>query len=777
MAYRTGLVCGISIVAVLAAAPAMAADRIIIDAGESQTFENAEYSEYDAADQNGGVVSNAGRLDIKSDVTMSANAATNGGAIYSTGQLNVSGRFTNNSSETAGGAIYNTGTMQITSDNGNALFGGNKSNIGGAIYNSDTGVISEISHTLFQRNYGNFGGAINNSNLTGAIGGGIIDKIANASFIENSAGANQGGAIRNQGKIGTIETVAFIGNTAGNGGAINNGSLGVIGKIKASFNSNRALNGDVQQGGAIVNAGLIESITDSTFSGNSAGKQGGAIFNETNGTITFNGDNTFTGNFANGAANDIHNKGVINIADGTTTISGGITGDGTLTVADGATLSIGSTTLEQGTLNLDGTLSASIVNEAAFGKINVDKINIGINGKFDLMLGSTGTYDFGTAINTDNIIYNDAIYNVTVDGTNIIVATKSADEIAASSNLTGGAALALVGLANSDNYSMNIASLNAQSALAAGNTEYIERETAKLQPDSTPVVQSVATSVQNQVLSLATGRMTGGTVGRSGGDGVNAEYGVWVQGLMNRTKYSDVFSGDTNGISAGIDTLISGKYTVGIGYAYNQTDINAGARDTDIESNSVFLYGQYKPNKWYINASLNYTMATYTEMATAFGVTFDPEYDVDSFGGQVTGGYDFAFGLTPAVGLRYLHISQDGYNNGLADIDALDTDYLTGIAGVKYAFTIESEGRLIFRPELRAAATYDVMSDAATATMIIPGAGSYVVPGQRLSRLGGEFGLGLSVHYNEWEFSANYDLDLHEHYTSQTGMLKFRYTF
>ena len=82
MAYRTGLVCGISIVAVLAAAPAMAADRIIIDAGESQTFENAEYSEYDAADQNGGVVSNAGRLDIKSDVTMSANAPANGGAIY-----------------------------------------------------------------------------------------------------------------------------------------------------------------------------------------------------------------------------------------------------------------------------------------------------------------------------------------------------------------------------------------------------------------------------------------------------------------------------------------------------------------------------------------------------------------------------------------------------------------------------------------------------------------------------------------------------------------------
>ena len=121
--------------------------------------------------------------------------------------------------------------------------------------------------------------------------------------------------------------------------------------------------------------------------------------------------------------------------------------------------------------------------------------------------------------------------------------------------------------------------------------------------------------------------------------------------------------------------------------------------------------------------------------------------------------------------------AQDDYNNGLWEIKGADTDYLTGVIGAKYAFTIESDARLQFRPELRAAATYDVMSDEALSTVVLPGSASYVVSGDRLSRFGGEFGIGLSAIYNGLEISVNYDLDLHEHYTSQTGMLKFRYDF
>lgn len=733
--------------------PVFAEGQIVVGSGETYNLEEDQYEGYDNASLNGGVVSVSGTLNVASNVSFKNNKGDNGGV------------------------IYNEGITSITSESGNSLFGANVANSGGAIYNADTGNIKEISHVLFQRNQGQSGGAINNSNSTGAVGGGVIDRIANASFIENSAGTNQGGAIRNQGSIGNIETVAFISNVAGEGGAISNDSFGIIKKIDAQFNGNRALSGEVKQGGAIFNAGTIESITDSSFVGNQAGNSGGAIYNEKTGSITFNGSNSFTGNIADGDANDIYNSGNVTIADGTTTIGGGISGNGILTIENGATLSIGSTTLEQGTLNLYGTLSASIVNEQAFGKIDVAAINVGENGKLDLMLGSTGKYDFGTKISIDNIVYNDSIYNLSIDGTNIIVETKNIDEISSTSNLSSDAALALVGLANSSDYSMNIASLNAQSALDSGNISYVENESEKLLGDDKPVLQSIETEVQNQILSLASSRMGGGNIGRSGGDVANIDYGVWAQGLMNRTKYGNSFSGDTNGIAVGLDALVKGKYTIGIGYTYNEANVDSGARDIEITSNSLFLYSQYKPSKWYINTTLNYTMSNYAEMATAFGIIVTPEYDVDSFGGQILTGYNFAAGLTPELGVRYLHINQDDYNNGFADIEGLNTNYITSVAGIKYSFSIESEGRLYIRPEVRVAATYDVMADEAVTTVMVPGVAPYIVTGEQLSRFGGELGISLSAMYNEWDFSVGYDLDLRDNYTSHTGMFNVKYKF
>lgn len=768
----------------------------------------------------GGAIYNEGALTVSGDfinnIAKSETGAAWGGAINNTGDLVIKGgKMITDNSAGFGGAIWNEGNMtfdlEFDGDNRYIVFGNNQATAelgaGGAIYNK--GTIDNLSHALFQYNSAFQGGAINN-NISG-----VINNISASTFANNNAGWSAGGAIRNQGKIRTMSGLIFRENKSGNGGALWNGTAGsvveslsdvdFIGNIAISDNEKAE-----QQGGAITNAGRINLISDAdftsnqagvrggaianvapqgesdnyiklqdtTFTGNIAGQEGGAIWNNASGVIDFAGDNIFTDNVANGVGNDIHNLGTVNIVSGTTSINGGITGDGTLTIADGATLDIGTATIQQGTLNLDGTLAADLINEQAFGHIDVDNFNVGADGKLDLTFGSAGTYDFGGVIASDKITYKDGIYNVDVDGSNIIVSTKTVDEITESANLTTGAAIALVGLANSDNIAMNIASLNAQNALNNGDIEYIENESAKLLAEDKPVAQSVATSVQNQVLSLATSRMAGGAaMGRSGGDLADVEYGAWAQGLMNRTKYADKFNGDTNGIAVGADALIGGKYIIGIGYAYNTTDVNSSTRDTDITSNSLFLYGQYKPNKWYVNAALNYTMANYTEMTTAFGAMFNLEYDVDSFGGQVMTGYDFASGLTPEIGARYLHVSRDAYNNGLFDIASSDTDYLTGVAGLKYAFTIESQARLKFRPEIRAAATYDFMSDVAIANVSVPGAGSYVVTGERLSRLGGEFGIGLSALYEGMEISINYDLDLHEHYTSQTGMVKFRLDF
>ena len=724
-----------------------AAEQIEVPIGEVYNITDSTYEMYQSDSINGAVAV------VNGDLNVTANA-----------------KFLNNKGK-LGGVFYNLGNISITSADGNSLFGANEATLGGAIYNTNSGKISEISHSLFQRNQSDSGGAIYNSGQ-----GAFIDRIANSSFIENTAKKEYGGAIYNQGSITSIEQVAFLNNSASSGGAISNDVNGRIGNINATFNGNRVLLGELKQGGAISNSGVIESITDSKFIGNRAGDLGGAIYNASTGSITFKGSNSFSGNIAGGNSNDILNDGQIIIADGITTIGSGISGDGTLTVQDGATLSIGSTTLNQGVLNLDGVLSASIVNQKNFGKIDVDKINIGATGKLDLTLGATGIYDFGTDISAGSVSYNDSIYTVSIDGSNLVVKTKSVEDIVDSTNLSSDAAVVVIGLSNSSSYSLNIASLNAQSALESGDLGYIEKESEILLGEGKPIVQSVASVLQTQLFSMATNRMNMSDKIEKDID-ENVAYGFWAQGLMNTSKYADAFTGDTNGVAVGLDALIKKHYMLGLAFSYNQTDITANERDTEVTSNNFMLYGQYKPNNWYVNAALNYAMSDYVENAIAFGVIINPEYSVDSFGGQLITGYDFGFGLTPEVGARYLYISQDGYDNGFAEVAKTDFNYLTAIAGVKYALSFETEGRLKFIPEVRAAFTYDVISDDNTSSVTIPGIGNYITYGDKLSELGGEFGIGLSLAYNEWNFSLNYDLDIRESYNSQTGSVNFKYTF
>lgn len=781
-----------------------------------------------SAGKNGGAIFNDGAKDkignaggvmtIRDSVFSENTATTWGGAIFNSGTLTLGDgvSFTGNSAK-FGGAVWNDGKMEIAA--GTKFVGNNSEKAAGALYNSSTGTLGNLIGIVFENNTATLGGAINNSKTSASVKGGTIDLISKSHFIGNSAGAFQGGAIRNQGTISTITDSVFDSNVAGNGGAINNGTWGslVEGIYKTKFINNTAIAaGGNHQGGAITNAGHIGiidetvfesnragkiggaianvtpqnngsglaevNIANSTFTGNVAGESGGAIYNATGGAVTLSGKNTFTGNMAGGVGNDIYNLGKLTVSDGTTTIDGGIAGDGALTIADGATLNIGTTTVQQKELTLDGTVGATIVGANNYGKLLAETYKG--NGKVSLNVATTGTYNiFGENANEYTVVDAGAIYDVTKgDNGAVTIATKKVEEIAKETGLTDTAANTVAALANVDNDLANIASLNAQQALRNGDTDYVEIESAKANPVDKPVVQSVAQSVQGAVMTLAANRMAGtpsaGTMGRSGGDLSDADYGVWAQGMFNKSKFNGQFNGYTRGVSAGFDALIDKQYTIGLGYAFGHSDVHAnGGRDTEIDSNSIFAYAQYKPSEWFVNAALNYTMSKYTETVDAFGVRLKSDYDTDAFGGQVMTGYDFASGLTPEVGLRYLHVTQDSYNNGLNHVSSDDTDFLTGIAGMKYRFAIENDSVINWFPELRAAATYDFVSDKAMSTVTMPGAASYVVDGDRLSRFGGEFGIGLTAEYNGLEISLVYDLNLHKDYTSQTGMAKFRYEF
>ncbi len=756
------------------------------------------------ATQYGGAIYNLGNMTVDG-ATFADNSAFTGGAVHTAGGLSITNTtFENNGSDYLGGAVnVAAGTLNLD----NVKFLGNHSQYSGAIFTYSSENTLNIKNSLFEGNWAEGVGAIQtmyNANIEntvfrnnratkdsdggGAMFVGAVGKVAlDTVTFEGNTATERGGAIstrsadlaNNQDARLDILNSVFTGNVAGTtGGALDNYLYSSVQDAtavyidKATFAQNKA-----NAGGAIYNHGEADKggntssmrIENSSFMNNVATTNGGAIYNASG--LTLAGDNVFSGNIAGNAANDIHNTGTVAIESGTTTIGGGITGDGTLSLADGATLNLGTAKIEQGALELNGTILASIKNANSFGKLYAESISGTGTMRLTDVYGAGRYHMFGAENDITVSVDADTIYTVTKDATDVVVSLRPVDEIADANGIdTRTAAMTTALLSGGDR---DLAA-RAQKMLTDGNGDQLARQVSRAHPDNKPVMHSVTATLQNQVLGLSAGRMAG--AGRAGGD-TTVGYGAWAQGLFNKSKFVDQFHSYTRGIAFGADTLINRVYTLGVGYAYNTSDVHANDRDVDIDGHTVFVYGQYKPGAWYANTTLSYSHAEYSENTDFLGRSLTADYDVDSYGAQVMTGYDFASGITPELGVRYLHMSQDDYSNALMSVSGADTDFLAGVAGLKYAFDIQTDGALRLRPELHAAATYDFLSDDVYATVVLPGVASYRVNGDRLSRMGGEFGLGLVAEYNGLQVSLNYDLDLHRDYTSHTGMLKLKLNF
>ncbi|MBQ3039640.1 MAG: autotransporter outer membrane beta-barrel domain-containing protein, partial [Alphaproteobacteria bacterium] len=306
----------------------------------------------------------------------------------------------------------------------------------------------------------------------------------------------------------------------------------------------------------------------------------------------------------------------------------------------------------------------------------------------------------------------------------------------------------------------------------------VETAATAINPEKASVIQSVGVAHQNTIASLVTGRILAPGIGRAGGDSGVDFGGIWAQGLYNKSKLNDVFNGYTRGGAVGFDGTINEVWTLGAGYMYAHSDISAQTRNTEIDSSTMFIYGQYKPGAWYANAIVNYTMSDYSENGSALGVPVSADYDVDIFGGRIATGYDFIGGLTPEVAMQYMHINASDYTNSLGVWNHFgNADYLTASIGTKYEFGWVLNNGIVMRPQMHYALKYDLISDDHNVTVTMPGVNAYVLNGERLSRIANEVGIGLAMNYGGFEMSLNYDIESRADYTSQTGRVKFRYEF
>ncbi len=719
-----------------------------------------------------------------------------------------------------GGAISN---MQSTIDeikgnftNNYALGGGRAS--GGAINNNRDGIIGSISGD-FEGNY-----AESNGGAAEVRGGALINfgKITNlaANFSNNHALTN-----------GTFAIGGAVANMYGN--ANSKGITTLSGNFSNNFAQTTGAGVDAYaQGGAIYNGifngrlPVISDIQSSTFSGNyvsgaSEKTDGGAVWNA--GTIGFSGKNVFKDNYkiVNGVktANDIYNSGTVNVAENSSLdISGGITGDGKINLAKNAALNLNNATSAGNNLTLekDATLAFNVneINTSSTtqkgGKVDGDiKLNADSNLKVSTyvehgVVNGEGTYKFANTVDTSNgkwklnTIIANSLYNYDFklnDENNTLIlefAKKNADEIAKEFDTSKDKADEILAITSpkSGNHQFNRIS---------------ETVNKQAQDGDSSLTSALDDLNDNTQANLETGRYIGDIIaknvadrlntrpdkssvyGLAGGDAAEYEPEVWANAVYQTAENSgDLdYSADTKGVIAAVDGKAGKNWTVGAGYAYLQTDLDSGAKSSDIDDHTVFAYTEYGRNSWFANGLAAYHWLSFDQNKKAFGENIKGSFDMQMLGLQALVGREFygcadehILRLRPQAGLRYYKINQDGYTDSAGmNYNSADSDILTGVLGVSLTDETEVNGYKVM-PKAFVNATYDLQNDDNTTIVNLPNGGSYAIAQESNGKLGIEAGVGVEMAVTDnAKVGVSYEYDWRNDYSAHTGLLNLKYTF
>ena len=315
---------------------------------------------------------------------------------------------------------------------------------------------------------------------------------------------------------------------------------------------------------------------------------------------------------------------------------------------------------------------------------------------------------------------------------------------------------------------------------ASGNAAQTKQILREIAPETAPSASSTASSNAIAVMNVVNGRMGGGdeTIrGRSGGDYTSGALSAWAQGMYNKADLhkNDGFDSDTSGFAAGFEYNVNDAVKVGIGYAYADTEISTARSKTDVDTHTGFVYGEYKPDNFYVNGTLSYGHSKYDETTNSIGL--NSEYHVNTFAGQLMAGYTFDF-LTPEAGLRYVGVRQRGYTDALgAKMSAQTLDGWTWVGGVKASKSFRM-GKTAITPDAKIMATYDFKRDGQARTITLANGSAYVANGENMKRFGIETGVGLSVNIgNKVDVGLSYEGKFKDHYTDHTGLINFKYNF
>lgn len=601
----------------------------------------------------------------------------------------------------------------------------------------------------------------------------------------------------------------------------NGGSLELTGSAKITAPGDASVSDS--EGVKVVASSVIMSENASIEgdvsleNGGFLGMSGNAKIDGDLNTKSTTGYSTISIGSTSGGSSDITINGSIDISQSVLSILNGNTlrlGAGSNnSFKNGSYLSLGTGKLDLNGGNLtmsgDSTLTLRIASESEYGQIlNAGKIDIKPGAGLDVSIdknvvskGQTkafqilsGTVD-GDWVNLNRRYKFDHLgggkYNVTqvADAGDIVIMDGGTENNANTANawLEGNS------FANGSEAAKVYDELDYLSQYGQGS-EYVDALTA-LAPDAAPLVRSLTTENSNQIFNTVQNRLEGGSSlrmkpGRAGryarglasGD-MYREDAIWVQGLYNHSELSDTkeakgFEIDSYGGAIGLDNYVTDSLKLGIGYAYTHGDISGFLRDTDVDTHTGFVYGEFKPNRWFLNAIASYSFASYDEEKRVSTFKVKGDYDVNAFGAQVMTGYKMGY-VTPELGVRYLNVKQDAYEDSIGQrVDAVSNDVLTGVFGIRIKQDFFPNRGFSIRPEVHVAATYDFVQDDAVSVVSLPNGSVYQIEGENLDKFGLEAGAGLTLDVgNRLEMAVSYEGKFRKDYTDHSGLVNMKFKF
>ena len=301
-------------------------------------------------------------------------------------------------------------------------------------------------------------------------------------------------------------------------------------------------------------------------------------------------------------------------------------------------------------------------------------------------------------------------------------------------------------------------------------------------PDSTELPQARLSATARGAVQDESGRISAP---------LSLNSALWLKARLNNLESERYdsgvagYEGDLSLLALGIDTALSDKWQLGFGFSYSKGDLDALSRSVESEGYSLFTYGRYRSDNWYLNGLVAVSLDDYDEDSQVLTQRTTADYRATTLYGGIFTGLELSTAhggtFSPELGLTVLSTKLSDYDSDLSsDIEAERATISSALAGFKWQLqAISTEAaELTFQGALHA--RYDLSTAGVDYTVGLSNGTQLQLTGEEPDRFAVMPSLGVSLKLGQaraLELEARYSAELSEHFTGQAVSLGLSYRF